>query len=99
MQGSVSPLPLSKTFRSHGAFGARRNAEAVVAADDVSFTVAEGEIVALVGESGSGKTTAAKMAMGLVRPDFWNGRDCARGTRAVGQGRRPTGISASKGLA
>jgi ABC-type glutathione transport system ATPase component len=60
---------VSKTFRSHGAFGARRNAEAVVAADDVSFTVAEGEIVALVGESGSGKTTAAKMAMGLVRPD------------------------------
>jgi peptide/nickel transport system ATP-binding protein len=60
---------VSKTFRAHGVFGAKRNAESVVAADAVSFTVAEGEIVALVGESGSGKTTAAKMAMGLVRPD------------------------------
>lgn len=43
--------------------------EEIVAADDISFTVREGEIVALVGESGSGKTTAAKMAMGLVKPD------------------------------
>jgi ABC-type glutathione transport system ATPase component len=60
---------VSKTFRSHGVFRAKRNTEAVVAADGISFTVAEGEIVALVGESGSGKTTAAKMAMGLVRPD------------------------------
>jgi peptide/nickel transport system ATP-binding protein len=58
-----------KTFHSQSMFGATRNADAVVAADDVSFTVADGEIVALVGESGSGKTTAAKIAMGLVRPD------------------------------
>jgi ABC-type glutathione transport system ATPase component len=58
-----------KTFHSQSMFGAKRSADAVVAADDVSFTVADGEIVALVGESGSGKTTAAKIAMGLVRPD------------------------------
>ena len=41
----------------------------VRAADDISFSVRRGEIVALVGESGSGKTTAAKMALGLVTPD------------------------------
>jgi ABC-type glutathione transport system ATPase component len=60
---------VNKTFHSHSVWGAARDAEPVVAADGVSFTVTDGEIVALVGESGSGKTTAAKMAIGLVRPD------------------------------
>ncbi|MEJ1158988.1 ABC transporter ATP-binding protein [Prosthecomicrobium sp. N25] len=55
---------VDKVFRPSG-----RHGEPVVAADRISFSVAEGEIVALVGESGSGKTTAAKMAMGLVKPD------------------------------
>src|SRR6185437_8693702 len=39
--------------------------EYVVAADDVSFAVAEGACVALVGESGSGKTTIARAIAGL----------------------------------
>lgn len=38
---------------------------AVVAARDVSFSVARGECVALVGESGSGKTTIARTIAGL----------------------------------
>ena len=57
---------VSKRFRTTGG---KSKAEVVIAADEVSFSVKQGEIVALVGESGSGKTTAAKMAMGLVRPD------------------------------
>ncbi len=57
---------VSKRFRTSGG---KSKGEVVIAADEVSFTVKQGEIVALVGESGSGKTTAAKMAMGLVRPD------------------------------
>jgi peptide/nickel transport system ATP-binding protein len=40
----------------------------VVAAADVSFTVARGECVALVGESGSGKTTIARCVVGLHAP-------------------------------
>jgi peptide/nickel transport system ATP-binding protein len=40
----------------------------VVAADDVTFTVAKGECVALVGESGSGKTTIARCVVGLHAP-------------------------------
>ncbi len=47
----------------------RRNGVGIPAAKDLSFTVRQGEIVALIGESGSGKTTAAKMAMGLEKPD------------------------------
>ena len=39
--------------------------ELVVAADDVSFSVARGECLALVGESGSGKTTIARTIAGL----------------------------------
>jgi peptide/nickel transport system ATP-binding protein len=40
----------------------------VVAVEDVSFTVAEGECVAIVGESGSGKTTIARCVAGLNPP-------------------------------
>jgi peptide/nickel transport system ATP-binding protein len=43
----------------------RGRAGAVVAAEDVSFTVGRGECVALVGESGSGKTTIARTIAGL----------------------------------
>ena len=37
--------------------------------DDVSFTVARGELVALVGESGVGKSTLLNLIAGLERPD------------------------------
>src|SRR5262249_50870809 len=46
----------------------RSRSGAVVAADDVTFSVAKGECVALVGESGSGKTTIARCVVGLHAP-------------------------------
>ncbi|MGI5177205.1 dipeptide ABC transporter ATP-binding protein [Dactylosporangium sp. CA-152071] len=47
----------------HKHYGARH------AVDDVSFTLARGEILGVVGESGSGKTTVARIALGLLEPD------------------------------
>jgi oligopeptide/dipeptide ABC transporter ATP-binding protein len=46
----------------------RRNAGAVKAVDDVSFTVPAGQTVGLVGESGCGKTTTATMVLKLYTP-------------------------------
>ena len=43
-------------------------ASQVKAVDNVSFTIARGEVFALVGESGCGKTTVAHAALGLVTP-------------------------------
>jgi len=41
----------------------------VQAVKNVSFSIAENEIVALVGESGSGKSTVGKLIQGLIQPD------------------------------
>ncbi|MEM2475722.1 MAG: dipeptide/oligopeptide/nickel ABC transporter ATP-binding protein, partial [Thermofilaceae archaeon] len=53
--------------------------KSIVAVDNVSFTLDEGEIVSVVGESGSGKTTMAKVILRLLPPTsgrvIFEGRD------------------------
>src|ERR1700691_2327814 len=41
----------------------------LVAVDDVSFSVAEGEIFGILGPNGAGKTTTVECAVGLRSPD------------------------------
>src|SRR3990172_8158797 len=50
----------------------------LVAVQDVSLDVHEGEIVALVGDNGAGKSTLLKIMSGFHRPD--KGRILFRGT-------------------
>jgi ABC-2 type transport system ATP-binding protein len=46
----------------------RKQYASVTALDDVSFTVARGEIVGLLGPNGAGKTTTINMILGVLEP-------------------------------
>ncbi|MER7111957.1 ABC transporter ATP-binding protein [Streptomyces sp. NPDC000229] len=69
----------------------KRYADGTTAVDDLSFEVAEGELVTLVGPSGCGKTTTMKMVNRLIEPTegriYVDGRDIA-GTDPVQLRRR-----------
>jgi ABC-2 type transport system ATP-binding protein len=47
----------------------RKSFGPLVAVDDVSFSLAKGELVGLLGPNGAGKTTTVSMIAGLVTPD------------------------------
>jgi ABC-2 type transport system ATP-binding protein len=49
--------------------GLRKRYGRQTAVDDVSFSVARGEVLGLLGPNGAGKTSVIKMLLGLVRPD------------------------------
>ena len=56
---------LTKTFfRRDG-----RQKVPVTAADDLSFSLEEGDSLGIIGTSGCGKTTLVRMILGLLRPD------------------------------
>ena len=83
--GQVSLIDVSKRFtlRVDGAV------QVVEALDRVSFTVHDGEIVALIGPSGCGKTTALRIAMGL---------ETASHGKVTVDGREVTGCGFDRGM-
>jgi len=83
--GEVNFLDVSKRF------SLRVDGEVhyVQALDRVSFSVSDGEIVALIGPSGCGKTTALRVAMGL---------DASSGGRVTVDGREVHGCGHDRGM-
>ena len=83
--GSVDLIEVSKRFtlRVDGV------AQVVPALDRLSFSVSDGEIVALIGPSGCGKTTALRVAMGL---------EAASGGRVTVDGVTVTGCGHDRGM-
>src|SRR4051812_36800781 len=79
MQPAVELDRVSKIFRvrraSRGGAAARardlfrRGTDAVVAVDQLSFSIGPGERVAFIGPNGAGKSTTLKMLAGILRPD------------------------------
>ncbi|OGS33385.1 MAG: peptide ABC transporter substrate-binding protein [Elusimicrobia bacterium RIFOXYB2_FULL_49_7] len=61
VQGLKKYFPVKKGFLS-------RQAGVVKAVDDISFSIAENEVLGLVGESGCGKTTAGRCVLRLIEP-------------------------------
>jgi ABC-2 type transport system ATP-binding protein len=67
--GSTDMLELKGLTRRYGD---------VVALDDVSFSVGEGQMFGFVGPNGAGKTTAMRIVLGVLEPNagevLWRGR-------------------------
>ncbi len=74
---AIETLGLTKVYRTYrkeaGLWGAvkglaRRRYDETRAADNVSFSIEEGEFVGFLGPNGAGKTTVLKMLSGLLNP-------------------------------
>src|SRR5678815_4570293 len=61
MSSKIEVRSVSKTFHTRGG--------PVPVLDDLTFSVAEGEFVAVVGPSGCGKSTLLSVLAGFERPD------------------------------
>jgi len=80
---AIEARDLTKVYRTYrkesGLRGAikglvRRKHDDIRAADGVSFTIEEGELVGFLGPNGAGKTTVLKMLSGLLNPTSGDAR-------------------------
>lgn len=70
--------------------------DGTAALQDISLSVASGEIICLVGHSGCGKTTLLKMISGIDKPDsgsvYINGQPIVSGTHFIEPEQRRVGV-------
>ncbi|HEY8382819.1 MAG TPA: oligopeptide/dipeptide ABC transporter ATP-binding protein [Microvirga sp.] len=74
--------PLDAAEKVANLFGAGLKDQVVRAVDEVTLTIAEGEVVGLVGESGCGKSTLGRVVAGILDPSAgtvrFQGREVAK---------------------
>lgn len=69
---SVEVQNLRKVFTIHRREGWKRIENQVVAVENLSLTIPEGQSVAFIGPNGAGKSTTIKMLTGILTPDGGN---------------------------
>ena len=67
LMNAIEVAHLRRTFKSHVGV-IKRTTKEIVAVDDVSFEIQEGELFGLLGPNGAGKTTTVKMLTTLLIP-------------------------------
>ncbi len=77
-KNTARPVLLARNLDKH--FPAPEH-QKIHAVNDVSFAIAEGEVLGMVGESGSGKSTVGRLVLGLLPPTAgtveFDGKDLA----------------------
>lgn len=84
---SVENLTMEYVIRQRKGFFTFQTSQKITALADVSFTIKQGEIVALLGDNGAGKTTLLKAIGGILRPS--SGKICTYGEVYTLRGANP----------